>query len=69
MDGSVTIPLTWILSTIGGLAAVIATLAGIIYSSLQSRLAAQDTIIEHLRKDVDRLTKGCGCRDCLWKER
>ena len=69
MDGSVTIPLTWILSTIGGLAAVIATLAGIIYSSLQSRLAAQDQIIEHLRKDVDRLTKGCGFRECLWRER
>lgn len=65
----VPIPIGWLLGVIGGLAGVIATLAGIIWHSLNSRLAAQDKIIEHLRSDIERLSKGCGHRECLWRER
>lgn len=65
----VPIPIGWLLGVIGGLAGVIATLAGIIWHSLNARLAAQDKIIEHLKADVARLVKGCGHRECLWRER
>ncbi len=63
------LPIAWLLSTIGLLGGVIATLAGIIYTSLSARLAAQDKIIDHLRLEVERMGKGCGQRDCLWRGR
>ena len=69
MSDLVTIPLGWILTCIGGLATVIATLAGIIYSSLNARLAAQDKIIERLQEEIDRMGKGCGAAGCFWRER
>ncbi len=63
------IPIAWMLSTILGLGGVIATLAGIIFRILMSRLAAQDKIIEHLQADVARLSKGCGEDNCRWRHR
>ena len=69
MNEVVTIPLGWILTCIGGLATVIATLAGIIYSSLNARLAAQDKVIERLQMEIDRMSKGCGMQGCTWKGR
>jgi hypothetical protein len=62
-------PIAWLLSTIGLLGGVIATLAGIIYKSLSARLAAQDKIIDGLRQDVERMAKGCGHKECLWRGR
>jgi hypothetical protein len=67
MNDVMTIPISWILGCIGGLATVIATLAGIIYSSLSSRLAAQDKVIERLQQDIDRMSKGCGASGCVWR--
>ena len=52
-----------------GLGGVIATLAGIIYSSLSKRLEAQDAIIQGLRIDIERLSKGCQLETCLWRTR
>jgi len=63
------IPVAWMLSTLIALGGVIATLAGIIYSSLSTRLTAQEKIIERLQDDIDRLSKGCGQQLCLWKHR
>ena len=59
----------WILGAIVALGGVIASLAGIIFKLMTSRLTAQDKIIENLQDDVDRLSKGCMIPECLWKER
>lgn len=69
MNETITLPIGWILTCIGGMATVIATLAGIIYSSLSSRLSAQDKIIERLQEDIDRMSKGCGASGCHWRIR
>lgn len=69
MQDMITLPVGWILACIGGLATVIATLAGIIYNSLSTRLAAQDKIIERLQGDIDRMAKGCGANGCTWRGR
>lgn len=66
---AVQVPLSWMLSIIFGLAGVVATLAGIIYTSLSSRIAAQEKTIEGLRADIERLSKGCGIEGCLWRSR
>lgn len=63
------IPITWLLTTVGVLGGTIATLAGIIYSSLSARIAEQGRTIEHLRGDVERLSKGCGQEGCHWRGR
>jgi hypothetical protein len=65
----VEIPIGWLLSAILGLAGVIATLAGIVFKILTARLDAQDKIIDHLKADVIRLTKGCGMESCHWRVR
>lgn len=59
----------WILGVLAILAGVISTLAGIIYSSLSSRIKDQSKIIDKLQDDVDRLSQGCGVQQCLWKGR
>lgn len=53
-----------------------ATIAGVMWAVMQSRLAAQDKIIEaqtttisKLQDDVERLAKGCGHPECLWRGR
>ena len=63
------LPVSWILTALLSLSGVIATLAGIIWRSMQARLDAQDKIIEHFREDVTRLSKGCGVESCFWKAR
>ena len=68
------LPIAWILATIGTLSGAIATLAGIMWGFMKSRLAAQDKIIatqtiviEKLQEDVARMSKGCGINACLWR--
>jgi hypothetical protein len=62
------IPVSWVLGVVGILGGVIATLAGIIYRSLTDRLTVQDSIIQRLQDDVDRLSKGCGHDACHWRK-
>ena len=69
MNDAVTLPVAWILATMGVLGSVIATLAGIIYSSLSARIAAQDKIIKRLQADIERMAKGCGAEGCHWRKR
>jgi len=69
VDGNVSIPIGWLLTTILGLGTVIATLAGIIFKSMSDRLTAQDKIIEGLRGDIERMAKGCGFETCHWRHR
>ena len=61
------IPIEWILAVLIGLGGVISTLATVIWRSMNKRLEVQDRIITRLQDDVDRLSKGCGIKDCLWK--
>lgn len=68
------LPIAWILATIGTLSGAIATLAGIMWSFMKSRLEAQDKIIatqtvviDKLQEDVARMSKGCGINTCLWR--
>jgi hypothetical protein len=70
------LPIAWILATIGTLSGAVATLAGIMWGFMKSRLAAQDRIIEtqgntiaKLQDDVERMAKGCGHKECLWRGR
>lgn len=70
------LPISWLLSTIGVLAGSIATLAGIMWSFMKSRLESQDKLIDSqtatigkLQDDVDRMSKGCGVETCHWKFR
>lgn len=70
------LPLAWVLATIGILGTTIATLAGVIWGFMKSRLEAQDkliasqtVIIAKLQDDVSRMAKGCGIPECSWKLR
>ena len=63
------VPVAWLIAIIATLGGVIATLAGVIWTTLKERLAVQDRIIEKLQDDVNRLSKGCGHTDCVWKTR
>jgi hypothetical protein len=65
---TVTLPVTWLLTAIISLGGVIATLAGIIYSTLTKRIDAQDRMIEHLKVDIERMRKGCGIGECVWRQ-
>jgi hypothetical protein len=64
-----TLPPEWILASIGTLAAVISTLAAVIYRALSNEIASLRQIVGKLQDDVDRLSKGCGIGNCLWKNR
>jgi len=64
-----TLPPEWILAGIGSLAAVISTLAAVIYRALSNEIASLRQIVAKLQDDVDRLSKGCGLGVCLWKNR
>jgi len=66
---SIVLPISWILSIISGLCGAIVTLAVTIWRTMASRLAAQDRIIDGLRADVERMSKGCGAAGCNWKGR
>lgn len=76
MNDVISLPIGWILATIGSLAGTIAALATIMWAFMKSRLAAQDklidsqaVIISKLQDDVDRMSKGCGADTCHWKFR
>lgn len=70
----VSVPIGWILGTIGVLGSTIAALAGVMWGFMKSRLEAQDKIIDAqnvtikgLQDDVERMAKGCGADGCVWK--
>jgi hypothetical protein len=64
-----TIPTEWILMVLIALATAISTLAAIIYRSLATEIANLRSIVSKLQDDVDRLSKGCGLGQCLYKNR
>jgi hypothetical protein len=76
MTMEISIPISWILTGLLSLCGTIATLAGIMWSFVKSRIDAQDKIIEaqnstigKLQDDVERMSKGCGADHCVWKNR
>jgi hypothetical protein len=62
-----TIPVEWILGVLIGLGSVIATLAGLLWRTMNNRLEAQDRIISNLQNEIARLSKGCGIESCVWR--
>jgi hypothetical protein len=62
-----TIPVEWILGVLIGLGSVIATLAGLLWRTMNNRLEAQDRIISNLQNEIARLSKGCGMESCVWR--
>jgi hypothetical protein len=71
---TISLPIGWILTSIGILCGTIATLTTTFYQFLKSRLAAQDKIlsmqetqIDHLKAEVLRLSQGCGIESCHWR--
>jgi len=76
MNDVVSLPIGWILATIGSLAGTIAVLATIMWAFMKSQLEAQyklidsqNTTISKLQDDVDRMSKGCGMETCHWRPR
>jgi len=76
MNDVVSLPIGWILATIGSLAGTIAVLATIMWAFMKSQLEAQyklidsqNTTISKLQDDVDRMSKGCGMDTCHWRQR
>jgi len=74
VNDAITLPIGWILATIGSLAGTIAALATIMWSFMKSKLESQDKIIDSqmlmiskLQEDVNRMSKGCGAEACHWK--
>jgi hypothetical protein len=63
------IPTEWVLASMGGLATVISSLAILIYRSLSSEITNLRIVVAKLQDDVDRMSKGCGITQCLWKNR
>jgi len=61
------VPVAWLITIIGALGGVIATLAGVLWSTMKERLSVQDDIIKKLQDDVDRMSKGCGIKECMWR--
>jgi hypothetical protein len=62
-----TIPVEWVLGVLIGLGSVIATLAGLLWRTMNNRLEAQDRIIGNLQNEIARLSKGCGMESCVWR--
>lgn len=63
------IPADWVLTAFLSLAGVIGSLAALLWSTMRTRLEAQDRIIDSLRADVVRMSKGCGVENCMWRNR
>ena len=61
------VPVAWLIAIIGALGGVIATLAGVLWSTMKERLSVQDGIIKNLQDDVERMSKGCGLKECMWR--
>jgi len=73
---AITLPIGWILSSIGILCGTIVTLTTTFYQFLKSRLAAQDKILAMqdsqiglLKGEINRMSHGCGMAECHWKFR
>ena len=71
---TISLPIGWLLTSIGVLCGTIATLTTTFYQFLKSRLAAQDKIlsmqesqIDILKAEVIRLSHGCGAVACHWR--
>lgn len=62
-----TIPVEWVLGVLLGLGSIIATLAGLLWRTMNNRLEVQDRIIANLQTEVARLSKGCGMESCIWR--
>ncbi len=74
LANTLTIPVSWILASVGGLCGTVATLAATVYKIMKNRLDAQDKIlslqdsqIDALKAEVIRLAQGCGVEACHWK--
>ena len=70
------INIEWVLAALVGAGGIISTLATVIWRMMVNRLAKQDEtirtqgeIIASLQKDIERLSKGCGIDQCIWKHR
>ncbi len=63
------IPVDWVLTVFLSLAGVIGSLAALLWNTMRTRLEAQDRIIDSLRADVVRMSKGCGVENCMWRHR
>jgi hypothetical protein len=59
----------WVLGTIGILGSTVGTMAGAMWLFMVNRLRKQDAIIEGQQSQIDRISKGCGLPECLWKGR
>ena len=69
------VPVGWVITSIGGLGGIIATLANSLYQTLKSsitaltaRVAAQDEIIQTLQGEIDMMSNGCGVEECTWRK-
>lgn len=76
MTDAISLPIGWILATIGSLAGTIAALATIMWAFMKARLEAQDKLLDaqalvitKLQDDVARMGKGCGADHCHWRSR
>ena len=63
------LPIGWVLGIIGTLGTVITALASLLWTTMKDRLSAQDRIIDGLRNDIERMSKGCGMEACHWRTR
>jgi hypothetical protein len=83
MNPSITIPLSILIGAFACLAGTVGILARTIFAVMQTRLNAQDKLLDaqekrneqtqseiiHLRLEVSRLSKGCGLVTCHWNSR
>jgi cell division protein FtsB len=83
MNPTITIPLTYFVGAFVCLTGTIGVLGRTIFAVMQTRLNAQDKLLDaqdkrneqtqaeivHLRLEVSRLSKGCGLVTCHWSTR
>jgi len=54
---------------IAGLAKIMWSLMEIQIKELKLRITLQDETINHLQKDIERMSTGCGVDACIWRKR
>ena len=54
---------------IAGLAKIMWSLMEIQIKELKLRITLQDETIDHLQKDIERMSTGCGAESCIWRKR
>jgi hypothetical protein len=59
----------WVLGIIVTLGGTVGTMGGAMWAFMVGRLRKQDEVIKGLQADIDRISKGCGHSECLWKNR